>query len=640
MKNLLLASLTPLLLAAATAAASRTTASAAWLAAAGGAQIAGSPVEAEKATRGTTEVEPRTNPIDRDLVERLGPDAELVIAGNRPADFRGPGPDPTSRLTLVPVAGEDFVQAARVSVGEATDPIWDAQLTSPPSTAAVKKGDVLFGSLDLRAVSEKESGGGQFVGWLQNGGSDWHGFRKLEGAPGAAWQRRHFALKADADAAAGEMDFVFQLGMIPQAFEVANVLLWNLGPDAELDRLPKTRLTYEGQAPDAPWRAEARRRIDAHRKADLRVAVVDAAGEPVRGARVRVAMDRLGFGIGTFLSDRHVAADDATAQRYKRTVLAHFNRVTAPSYGAQAWGWPDPASRERYLATLAWASEQDLTLKAHPIVWSRFDWMPRSFSEARDDPSALRAEIERYITEVATILAEHRVEEVDALNEPVLFHEFDDVIRAPGLRAAWFEAAHDAAPRMRLLINEHGVLSAGGRNRIKQDKYAAIIEDLLGRGVPLGGIGFQGHIGEDFTPPEKLWEVLDRFAAFGLPLHVTEFDINTEDEDTQADYLRDFVTAVYAHPAVESVTFWGFWGGAMWIPNAQLWREDWTMKPGAEALVELTGETLRTDERVVTGADGTATVRGHLGAYTASAGGVSQRVELGGGGATVTLRLP
>ena len=607
-------------------------------------EIAAFTVEVQKpAADAAPQPAPTTNPIDPEVVAQLGPDAELIIAGNRPADFDGPGPAPVATMRLVPVENQAFGQAARVSTTDATDPIWNAQLTSPSSTGPVRRGDVLFGSMDLRATSQKESGGGQFVAWLQNngsGGDPWHGFRKLEGAPGSTWQRRFFALEADADAAAGEVNLVFQLGTIPQEFEVANVLVWNLGPDADLDALPKTRLTYDGQAPDAPWRDEAQERIEAYRMGDLAVSVIDADGEPVEGAEVRARLKKPAFGVGTFLNEDQILGTDATARRYRQVVLDHFSRVTCPSYGAQTWGWPSPPNREKYVRTLEWASAQeDLTVKAHPIVWSRFDWMPQRFSEVRDDPAALRAEIKGYVAELAAALAEHGAEEVDALNEPVLFQEFDDVIRAPGLRAEWFQTAHAAAPSLRLLINEHSVLSAGGNDTNKQDKYAAVIQDLLDRGVPLAGIGFQGHIGEDFTPPEKLWEVLDRFAQFGLPLHITEFDINTEDEQTQADYLRDFVTAAYAHPAVESVTFWGFWGGAMWIPNAQLWREDWSMKPGAEALVKLTGKTLHTDEVTTTGAAGTAGVRGHLGTYEVSSGGVDREVELTADGATVVLQL-
>lgn len=149
--------------------------------------------------------------------------------------------------------------------------------------------------------------------------------------------------------------------------------------------------------------------------------------------------------------------------------------------------------------------------------------------------------------------------------------------------------------------------------------------------------------GEDFTPPAKLWEILDRFAEFGLPLHVTEFDVNTEDELTQAEYTRDFYLALFAHPSVDSITTWGFWGGKMWIPQAQMWREDWSMKPNAEAFVKLVTDTLHTHETSTTDTEGQATVRGLHGDYTVTVTGDGNTTQadttLDPDGQTLTVTL-
>jgi endo-1,4-beta-xylanase len=51
----------------------------------------------------------------------------------------------------------------------------------------------------------------------------------------------------------------------------------------------------------------------------------------------------------------------------------------------------------------------------------------------------------------------------------------------------------------------------------------------------------------------------------------TEFDINTDDEELQADYTRDFLTLAYSHPAVVGVQLWGFWEQAHWIPRAAMY---------------------------------------------------------------------
>ena len=544
----------------------------------------------------------------------------------------------------MPVDGQPFGQAARVVVAAATDPAWDVQLASPFNARPIGRGDVLFGYFDVRGESKRESGGGHFTAWMQAADRGWTELRKFEGAPGPAWSRRYFTTTARRDFPAGSVNLVFHLGLIPQAVEVANVMVWDLGPDADVGDLPQSSLSYDGRAPDAAWRAEAERRIDRHRKADLTVRVLDAAGDPVADARVGVELTRHRFGFGTFIeNDSPVLRDTPDGRAYRDTLLSLFNRVTAPTYGAQTWGYPDPATRDRYRRQIAWARGQGLRVKCHPILWSRFDWSPDAWSAARPDPAALRAATFDYLEALMGDLATRGVSEVDLLNEPVGFHEVEDVVRDPTLRAAWFERAHEIAPEIRLAVNEHAILSSGGNDAAKQDAYAAQIGALLDAGAPLGMIGMQAHIGEDFTPPERLWEVLDRFAEFGLPLFVSEFDVNTEDERVQADYTRDFITACFAHPAVESVTLWGFWESQIWIGHAALWRADWTPKPNAVALRELLAETFHTRADLTTDADGVARVRGFLGSYdvTVTSGGEVRAAthELAPDGGTLTVRL-
>lgn len=47
---------------------------------------------------------------------------------------------------------------------------------------------------------------------------------------------------------------------------------------------------------------------------------------------------------------------------------------------------------------------------------------------------------------------------------------------------------------------------------------------------------------------DELFKRLDRYAAFEEDLEIAEFDINTMDKALQADYTRDFMTAVFSVP--------------------------------------------------------------------------------------------
>ena len=70
--------------------------------------------------------------------------------------------------------------------------------------------------------------------------------------------------------------------------------------------------------------------------------------------------------------------------------------------------------------------------------------------------------------------------------------------------------------------------------------------------------------------------------------------MKTDDEQMQGAYLRDFLIAMYSHPAVVGVQLWGFWEGQIFDPVRALYRTDWTEKPNGAAWRELVTEQWRT----------------------------------------------
>lgn len=52
----------------------------------------------------------------------------------------------------------------------------------------------------------------------------------------------------------------------------------------------------------------------------------------------------------------------------------------------------------------------------------------------------------------------------------------------------------------------------------------------------------------------------------GLPLWITEFDLDVRDDNSRADYLEDLLTLFFSTPEVEGIIFWGFWDGNMHAP--------------------------------------------------------------------------
>lgn len=209
--------------------------------------------------------------------------------------------------------------------------------------------------------------------------------------------------------------------------------------------------------------------------------------------------------------------------------------------------------------------------------------------------------------------------------------------------AEWFKVAREHAPNSRMAINENTILTRSGVTQAEQDNFAEWTQHLIEQGQGPDVIGMQGHFGEAVTGPETVLRILNRFGKFGKAIQITEFTVDTRDEQGQARYLRDFLTVVFSHPATDAFTMWGFWEGKMWSPLAALIRRDWTLKPNGQSRMDLVLKEWWTDGTTATGPDGSCTTRGFLGEYkitlTVGAREKSTLVKLTRPAATTVLAL-
>ncbi len=154
----------------------------------------------------------------------------------------------------------------------------------------------------------------------------------------------------------------------------------------------------------------------------------------------------------------------------------------------------------------------------------------------------------------------------------------------------------------------------------------------------------QSHFGSGLTGMERILEILDRFATFGVPIAATEFDVNVTDEQVQADFLRDFMTTLFSHSSVNGIIMWGFWQNAHWLPQAALYRSDWTIKPNGQAWVDLVHDLWHTEATGTTLGDGKYTTSAFLSDYeikvTYNGQSTTVMTELTTGGKSVNVNLP
>lgn len=143
---------------------------------------------------------------------------------------------------------------------------------------------------------------------------------------------------------------------------------------------------------------------------------------------------------------------------------------------------------------------------------------------------------------------------------------WDWVIRA-------FEMARDCFPAStQLMLNDYSIPN----NNNATTDYLELIGLLQDRGL-IDCIGIQGHAFSTRGSMPTVTHNLNRLAETGLPLMVTEMDIDggTDDpteEDQLEEYQRIFPT-FWEHPAVIGVTLWG-WRPPMWIADGILINTD------------------------------------------------------------------
>jgi endo-1,4-beta-xylanase len=265
----------------------------------------------------------------------------------------------------------------------------------------------------------------------------------------------------------------------------------------------------------------------------------------------------------------------------------YWNKVTPENAGK--WG-----SVEAVRGKMDWsaldeayhlAKSHGFPFHMHVLVWGNQqpDWIRYL------PPDEQRREIEKWFAAVAERYPD--VDFVEVVNE-ALNHPPDNdrkgggnYIQALGGNGAsgwdWvinaFRMARQDFPHAKLLINDYNITKSAKNTR----RYRQII-DLLQKQHLIDGIGVQEHAFE--TKPDIPMSVhranLDILAATGLPIYVTEFDIDGRSDSQQLkDYQRVF-PVFWQHPDVRGMTLWGFRPG-LWRDKqgANLIRKDGSERP-------------------------------------------------------------
>jgi endo-1,4-beta-xylanase len=329
---------------------------------------------------------------------------------------------------------------------------------------------------------------------------------------------------------------------------------------------PTVRLSGNGKSKNLNFTAPD---VEIQANLEFALVVTDNYGAPSEPDKVVVTVNQIKF-FGTA---------PGGPEDYEH-LLTYFDQITPENAGK--WGsveatrdvmnWTDLDTA--YQAAVA----NNLVFKFHTLLWGQQQpgWI------AALPPAEQLEEIEEWMAAVAKQYPKLKYIEVlnEPLNAPPPYREalggagatgFDWVIKS-------FELARKHFPKAKLILNEYNVIIENGLT----SNYLNVINLLKDRKL-IDGIGEQAHFYERANP-DVLGANLQRLADTGLPIYISEFDLNLANDADHANVMRTLFKVFWDHPGVAGVTHWGHQQGSVWRPNAYLIRSDGTTRPAMDWL--------------------------------------------------------
>ena len=298
------------------------------------------------------------------------------------------------------------------------------------------------------------------------------------------------------------------------------------------------------------------------------------------------------FLIGSSVSPRNIHSEEGAILQH------HFNTLTPenvmkmghihPEPNRYAWAGPDSIA--------AFARAHGMKLRGHTLVWHKQTprWL---FLEPDGRKVSKEKLLERLKEHIFAVAGRYRgqIYAWDVLNEAISDEPGTFYTRTPFMEICGeefiekiFRWAHEADPEAKLFYNDYGET-----NPVKRKKIIELITTLRNKGVPIHGVGLQGHWSIHHLHAQALEDCLKDFAATGLILHITELDLSvwpgeadhrnirpeeningyTNENARKQDALYGMIFSKFLKysNAIQSVTFWN-------ITDRHTWLDEWPVR--------------------------------------------------------------
>jgi endo-1,4-beta-xylanase len=312
----------------------------------------------------------------------------------------------------------------------------------------------------------------------------------------------------------------------------------------------------------------------------------------------------IGVAVSAGTETHSILYDNANGETQRAIIEQHFDQITAGNIMKMSYLHSDINTffYTHADALLDYATENELSIHAHALVWHSDYQVPDWMKNFEGDKAAWMVMMK---THVETIAGNYsgRVPSWDVVNEA--FNDdgsYRNSLFFQNMGADYIEAAfvntRAADGAVELYYNDYS-LSPGGP---KLNAVLNMVDDFKARDIPIDGIGFQMHIYMDYPAIGAIRSSFKAVVDRGLKVKVTELDIpiNNPYSDNYSypdNYVSEFTPAIAQQQKVRyceimeayldvvpahlrgGFTVWGVWDGDTWL-NSVLFdnqHEDWPL---------------------------------------------------------------
>ena len=305
------------------------------------------------------------------------------------------------------------------------------------------------------------------------------------------------------------------------------------------------------------------------------------------------------FLVGTALKEFQFDGEDP---RTMELIKAQFSSISPANL--LKWDTVHPGPRtynfepaDRYVE---FGVENHMFIVGHVLIWHNQtpQWV---FQDTKGNPVDRNTLLTRMREHILTVVGRYKgkIGGWDVVNEAL--DDSGTLRQTPWLRIIGedyivkaYEFAHEADPTAQLYYNDYSL-----ENSSKRLGAIALIKKLQARGIPVAGVGLQGHYKLNWPTTIQLDQTIEAFARNGVKVNLTELDMDVLPPATRnqgADITLNFALQAQLNPytnglpvsvqqnlaqryadvfavltkhrqTINRVTFWGVTDADSWLNN-------------------------------------------------------------------------